>query len=60
MMDDDGDDDEYEAVGGMAGKANRIAWKKPTPVLFCPPQIPHDLTWARIRTAAVGSQRQTA
>jgi hypothetical protein len=24
---------------------------------LCPPQIPHDLTWARTRAAAVGSQR---
>jgi hypothetical protein len=24
----------------------------PVPVLLCPPQIPHDLTWARTRAAA--------
>jgi hypothetical protein len=29
-------------------------------VLLCPPQIPHDLTWARTRAAAVGSRRLTA
>jgi hypothetical protein len=27
---------------------------------LCPPQIPYDLTWARIRAAAVGSRRLTA
>jgi hypothetical protein len=29
-------------------------------VPICPPQIPHDVTWARPRAAAVGSQRLTA
>jgi hypothetical protein len=29
-------------------------------VPFCPPQIPHDLTWARIRAAVVGSRRLAA
>jgi hypothetical protein len=27
---------------------------------LCPPQIPHDLTWNRTRTAVVGSWRLTA
>jgi hypothetical protein len=54
-------DDECGAVGGMKiGRGNRIAQKKPTPMPLCPPQIPHDLTWTRTRTAAVGSRRLTA
>jgi hypothetical protein len=39
-------DDDCGAVGGMRiGRGNRS----------CPPQISHDLTWARTRAAAVGS-----
>jgi hypothetical protein len=54
-------DDDYGAVGGMRiGKGNRSIGRKPAPVPLCPPQIPHDLTWDRTRTAAVGSQRLTA
>jgi hypothetical protein len=34
--------------------------EKPATVPLCPPQIPHDLTRARIRATAVGSQRLTA
>jgi hypothetical protein len=55
------DDDECGAVGGM-----RIDWwnrrtrRKPAPMPLCPPQIPHVLTWARIRPAAVGSRLLTA
>jgi hypothetical protein len=30
------------------------------PVLLCPPQILHDLTWDRTRAVAVGSRRLTA
>jgi hypothetical protein len=46
-------------IGGMIGKGNRSAWRKPAPGPFCPSQTPHD---ARTRTwgAAVGSQRLTA
>jgi hypothetical protein len=29
-------------------------------MLFCTPQIPHDLTWSRTRAAAVGSRQPTA
>jgi hypothetical protein len=55
------DDEDYGAVGGMRiGKGNRSTRRKPAPVPLCPPQIPHDLTWGRIRGAAVGSQRLTA
>jgi hypothetical protein len=55
------DDDDYGAVGEMRiGRGNRSTQRKPAPVLICPPQIPHDLTWDRTRAAAVGSQRLTA
>jgi hypothetical protein len=55
------DDDDYGAVGGMMiGRGNRSTRRKPAPVLICPPQIPHDLTWDRIRADAVESQRLTA
>jgi hypothetical protein len=45
---------ELELVGGPWSTR-----RKPAPVSLCPPQIPHDLTWARIRAAAVGSRRLT-
>jgi hypothetical protein len=41
------------------GRGNRSTRRNPAPVPLCPPQIPHDLTWARTRTAAVGSRRLT-
>jgi hypothetical protein len=54
-------DDECEAVGGMRiDRGNRNSRRKPTPVPQCPPQIPHYLTWAWTRAAAVGSRRLTA
>jgi hypothetical protein len=54
-------DDECGAVGGMRfGRGNRSTWRKPAPVALCSPQIPHDLTRARTRAAAVGSQRLTS
>jgi hypothetical protein len=54
-------DDDYGAAGEMrTGRGNRSTRRKPAPVPLCPPQIPHDLTWDRIRAAAVGSQRLTA
>jgi hypothetical protein len=41
------DYDEFEAVGGMRiDRENRNTRRKHAPVPFCPPQIPHDLTWA--------------
>jgi hypothetical protein len=44
------DDDECGAVGGMRiGKGNRSTRRKLAPVPFCPPQIPHDLCFARTR-----------
>jgi hypothetical protein len=54
-------DDECGAVGGVKiGRANRSIRRKPAPVPLCPPKIPHDLTWAGIRVAAVGNRRLTA
>jgi hypothetical protein len=54
------DDYECGAIGGMLGKRNRSTQGKPAPVPLCPPQLPHDLTRARLRAAAVGSRRLTA
>jgi hypothetical protein len=55
------DGDVCGTVGGMRiGRENRSTRRKPAPVPFCIPQIPHDLTWARTRGAAVGSRRITA
>jgi hypothetical protein len=54
-------DDECGAVDGIRiGRGSRNTWRKPVPVPLCPPQIPHDLTWARTLAAAVGSRRLTA
>jgi hypothetical protein len=53
-------DYECGAVDGMIGNGNRSARRKPAPMTLFPPQIPHDLTWARTRVAKVGSQRLTA
>jgi hypothetical protein len=55
------DDGDCEEIGGMKiGRGNPSTWRKPAPAPLCPPQIPHDQTRARTRTAAVGSQRLTA
>jgi hypothetical protein len=44
MIDDEDDDDEYRAVGGMRiGRGNRSTRRKPSLVPLCAPQIPHDL-----------------
>jgi hypothetical protein len=54
-------DYERGAVGGMwIGRGNRSTRRKPAPVPFCPPQIPHDPTRARIWAAAVGAWWLTA
>jgi hypothetical protein len=51
------DDVDCGAVDGMKiSRGNRSTRRKPSPVPLCPPQIPHNLTWA----AAVGSRRLTA
>jgi hypothetical protein len=54
-------DDEREAVAGMrTGKWNQSTRRKPVPVSLYPPQIPHYLTLAWTRAAAVASRRLTA
>jgi hypothetical protein len=54
-------DDERETFGGMRiGRGNRSTWRKPVPLPFRPPHMPHDPTWARTRAAVVGSRRLTA
>jgi hypothetical protein len=55
-----GDYDAGEFDGIKIGRGNRSTRRKPAPAPLCPPQIPYDMTWARIRPAAVGSQRLTA
>jgi hypothetical protein len=55
------DDSECGAVGAMRiGKGNRSTWRKPASVPLYPPQIPHNLAWARTRAATVGRWRLTA
>jgi hypothetical protein len=55
------DDDDCGTIGGMQiGKGSRSSRRKPAPVSLCPPQIPHDLTRAWTRAAAVGSRQQNA
>jgi hypothetical protein len=46
-------------IGGMIGRGNRSARRKPAPVPLCPPQTPHAAR-TRTRAAAVRSQRLTA
>jgi hypothetical protein len=54
MIDDDDDDDECGAFGGMRiGRGNQSTQRKLTPVPFRPPQIPHDMTWARTQAVMV-------
>jgi hypothetical protein len=48
------------ATTGLLYQLQMIHRRKPAPVPLCPPQIPHDLTQARTRAAAVGSRRLTA
>jgi hypothetical protein len=53
-------DDECGAVGGMRiCRESRSTRRKPLPVPLCQPQIPHELTWDRTRSATVGSRRLT-
>jgi hypothetical protein len=58
MIDDD--DGDCGATGEMKiVRGNRSTRRKRAPDPFCPPQIPHDLSRARTRATAVGSQRLT-
>jgi hypothetical protein len=55
-------DDNYEcgAVGGMGVCTGiRSTRRHSALVSLCPPQIPHDLTWPRAQTTAVGSRLLT-
>jgi hypothetical protein len=55
------DDDECGAVGRMRiGRGNRSTRRKPAAVPLRPPQIRHEVTWARARAAAVESRRLIA
>jgi hypothetical protein len=54
------DNDDCGEVGGMSGRGNLSTRRKPAPVLLCPLQIAHDLTWARTQATMVGSQQLTA
>jgi hypothetical protein len=48
-------DDECGAVVGMRiVMGNRSTERKPAAVPLFPPQIPHDVTWDRTRSAAMG------
>jgi hypothetical protein len=47
---------EQSVEGELAGETEVLGENVPQ----CQPQIPHDLTWARTRAAAVGSRRLTA
>jgi hypothetical protein len=55
-----GDYEDGEFGGMKISGGNRSTRRKPAPAPLCPPQIPLDPTRARIRAAAVGSQRLTA
>jgi hypothetical protein len=55
------DENDCGAVGGMRiARGNRSTRRKPARMPLCPPQIPHDVTWARTRAASVGSRQLTA
>jgi hypothetical protein len=50
-------DDDCGAICEMLGRGNPSIRRKPAPVPLYPSEIPHDLSGARIRVAAVGSRR---
>jgi hypothetical protein len=55
------DGDDCEAIRGINEWQDKPKYsEKPAPVPLCRPQIPHDVTRARTRDAAVGSRRLTA
>jgi hypothetical protein len=49
-----------QLVEWMSGRGNRSTRRKPASVPPCTPQIPHDLTRARTRSAMVGRRLLTA
>jgi hypothetical protein len=49
-----------QSVEWEVAQETEVLGKNPAPVLLRPPQIPYDLTRARTRAAALGSQRLTA
>jgi hypothetical protein len=52
--------EKYGAFGGISfGRGNRSTRRKPAPMPFCLPQIPHDLIWVRMWVVAAGSWRLT-
>jgi hypothetical protein len=51
--------DKCVAVGGMR-TGREAPWRKPAPVPLCPPQIPHDLTWARTQASMMGRRQLIA
>jgi hypothetical protein len=56
-------DGDYGVIGRIKsgrGRGNRSTRRKPAPVPFYPPQIPHDMTRSRNQAAAVGNQRLIA
>jgi hypothetical protein len=53
------DEDERGAVGGVSSRESGSNGRKPAPVPLSPPQIPHDVTWARTPAAEMGSRRIT-
>jgi hypothetical protein len=54
MVDDNDDDDDFGAIGGMrVGKGNEMTRRNPSPLPLCSPQTSHGLTWTRTRSAAM-------
>jgi hypothetical protein len=41
-----------QSVECELAEESEVLGKKPSPMPLCPPQIPHDPTWARNRAAA--------
>jgi hypothetical protein len=50
----------WSMCGLRIGRENRRIMRKSSSVPLCPPQIPHDLIWDRIRATGTASRRLTA
>jgi hypothetical protein len=50
---------EHLAERELAGKTEVFGQNLP-PLLLCPPQIPHHLTWDRTQASPAGTRRLTA